>query len=162
MDFALSFFKWITSLSWEFLLTCLAITSSIMFSQSVRNVMKLEQFYLQYTLWFTLIFIVCSCLLTVKILRYTTTTAMVHFRFKNLLLDLDERERQLVFYVFNNHDGAVWIPFDDPTVSSLLQKNILILTIRNVMPRKEHEYALCCCCRLNPRAIDIIKNDSRH
>lgn len=140
MDAMGQFVKKLFELSWSFLIPCFVMTSVITFYPYLRETLGIEEVYRKYQYLFSLLLIYSViCIL----FRLTDATILKFRRFlkrrkykKNIVKELPLltiEEKRMLAYILHAKSSAVWVPYHDPSVQTLLAKRIIYLVSKQII-----------------------------
>lgn len=75
------------------------------------------------------------------------------------MINLSKDELEILNLLYHSSKGGEWLPFDNPSVLSLLSKGLIKKTLANAVLKKEFDYALGIACILGPLVAEILKED---
>ena len=175
MDAMSQFVKKLFDLSWNFLIPCFFMTSVITFSPfNLREILGIEDKYKEYQYLVSLLLIYSAiCILyritDILILRIKRFLNQKN-RQKNIIKELPSltiEEKKMLSYILHAKSSAVWVPYHDPSVQTLLAKSIIYLvsnqiimpamTKNSVPPYSGWEYELCALVSVSGYVMESIR-----
>lgn len=125
----------LTKLPTKFFLLFSLVSSFILFAkENLLLKLHLTELNTKYGWIIGLVFIVCSGLVTINFIIWIFDTIDTKIQkrkyttlFKESLTRLDIHEKSLIREFFINNQSSIKMPIDDPIVSGLLKKKILII-----------------------------------
>jgi hypothetical protein len=128
--------------SWKFFITCTIITSSIIFSPSIRRLVGMESLFTEYRPAFTLTWLFCMVYVAVSVLAALKQRLFAYFSLRKearrkaeiadqkeyemlSILNLMPQEEREVLSLFEEEDSTIWLPSEECCVVGLVSKGVL-------------------------------------
>lgn len=128
----------------------------------LRDKIGLSPFHDTYHEVISLVFLYSvSCLLSrgITIVSRALKRRRNKHSFLERMNDLSQNEIEIVALLYGSQSGAEWLPFENEAVMNLINKEILMLQAKNVIPIPKRDYLPCVLCALHPLVRDKIRKE---
>lgn len=170
LDSCKDILKYLVTPNTPFLCVSCAMTGLLSFSPTLREKLDIELFYQRFHDFFSLVLIYSSCFICYNCSKWSLTKFKEWRNYQKQkrciiqrLAELKSHERELLSFFLSQNSDVVWLPVEDASVVSLIDK-MLFYRAHNISALKSNmnnRYILdqCWACSITPATREIIARD---
>jgi hypothetical protein len=135
MDIFIKIFAQLLNLSWKVIFPMFLFLTVLLFSEKARYYLPgIDALYAQHSGWMSIIWLYCaSCAVyksTTNIINWFRQTSRAVAQKTELIAQINslpQTENEIFNLFLSGESEVIWLPINDPAVTSLHNKNILII-----------------------------------